>query len=265
MQKDEVQGCEGIEDVVMPLASFDPMEGTMMIFEQDKNLNSSKIDSKMIVEKVLPLLCSSDVRKSEKAIDMISRKDEGVKLVQDNKVVDKGVKDLIENDNELDGGSMELLFLDTCVDNASTVNGIPENCIIVHNADGPYVMSKCKWPNLQEPSHRVNLGDLALGIDNSNEGFLKETQIQIGASEIQMDGRISIELENGANNVDHGWSVPPAVRKTKKAKGNKIIEPTRKSSRTLKMVSQFWRKLQPRQNRRILRQVLPFILTLLLF
>lgn len=32
---------------------------------------------------------------------------------------------------------------------------ISVNCIVVHGREGPYLMCKCKWPNLQEKGDRV--------------------------------------------------------------------------------------------------------------
>lgn len=124
---------------------------------------------------------------------------------QDN--IEEGLLEILTEDT--------LKLLEKVSEQSSNISEVPEDQIVVHNLDGPYLMKKYDWPKLVIPASEMEETERCAKKIN---GAIWDLTIEDTCKGKEM-GQDS--------EMDHGWSVADAKKKNKSTKQKNPPAPTR--------------------------------------
>lgn len=217
---------------VVPIAAYDPKEGTIMAFSDFK---------KQIVEGVVGFPLKTD--SSEKLEFRSLQQQEGVNLDID--MVPQSNKGDLHNSQQV------VVLPDAILDKGEVSSdknvqvGLPDGQILVHSLEGSYLMEATKWSYMNTQGEKVvGLGDGYTTVISGVETHSLQKCSTQDSSKIMNDsddGLVGLDLKaqfedadvdetsEFKDDKDQGWSIP-VVKKTRK-KGKHNLVSTRFSSR----------------------------------
>lgn len=142
-QKDESESADQMEDA-RPIASFNPEDNTLRIFEKNKSMEAIKVNISMVADNDIRWDKSLQAKvkghcEGESKVCAVDFEGKEIMLLQEKEQV--MLKDMeVRNETEL-------------IQSGNSV--IPQDYFVVHSSEGPHLVKKCKWPNLQEPTQAI--------------------------------------------------------------------------------------------------------------